>query len=176
MSEEEAVKYPQEVQAVIDEMKRIRGVADVSCDICSLEGVRAEDLGSFAYARFPITTLRRTNGGRPDEGLLSITFTVSRDEDGWRAVEFLAWIVRDRARGGCEDDIRPFGLPAVAGADVQLGQSLRFIIEMFLVDPADGSPLRRMKDFADDLRQTIDLYDRMLRDRFDTGVTYPLDG
>jgi hypothetical protein len=162
--------YPPEIQAAVHELRRIRGVSNVDCDLCDLSAVRPQELGSIEFARYPITTLRRSGGGRPDEGMLQVTLDVTRDEDGWRAVEFLAWFVRDRARGGIEDEFRPFALPPVAGTNVQLGDTLRFVIEMFQVDASDGAPLKRMSDFASDLRKTIDLYDKMLRDRRDRGL------
>lgn len=163
--------YPDEVQAVIDQLLRIRGVLDVTCDICSLEEVRGEDLGNFAHAMLPHGTLRRTGGGRKNEGLLQIAITVARNEDGWRAIEFLAWFFRDQARGGDVNDFRPFALPPVAGQTVQLRNTLRFFAELFETDPSDGAPLKRMARLANQLKLVVDLYDPSLRQQGDSGLT-----
>lgn len=158
-------QYPPQVRAALDQLLRLRGVVTAECDLCSLEEVREADLGLFPYAMYPIPTLRRTGGGRPGEGFLQIEIYVSRDEDGWRAVEFLAWFFRDRARGGKINDFRAFSLPPIVGNDVQLGRTLRFLAELFDCDPTDGAPMRMMEDLATDLARAIDIYDHGLQTR-----------
>jgi hypothetical protein len=162
--------YPPEVQAALDEILRIRGVINVTCDLIALDGVRAENLGLIVYAKYPIGSLRRTNGGRTGEGLLQIEIGLSRNVDGWRAVEFLAWHFRDASRGGDVNEFRPFALPPVAGPAVQFGSTLKFLVDLFETDSSDGAPLRRMKRLAEDLNSSIDSYDRMLKDRGDQGL------
>ena len=166
-------EYPPQVKAAVDQLLRLSGVISAKCDLCSLEDVREADLGSFIYSTYPIASLRRTGGGRPDEGLLRIDIRFSRDEAGWRAVEFLAWFFRDRARGGEVNEFRPFALPPIAGFDVQFGETLRFFAELFDVSPAEGAPLTLMQDLAADLARMIDLYDSGLRAKTGIGLTQP---
>lgn len=59
------------------------------------------------YGNLPIGALRRTNGGYENELLISINFTINRDENGLRALEFLAWWVRDLASGAMRLRVPP---------------------------------------------------------------------
>ena len=133
--------------------------------------IQAADLGLAAYAKHPISALRRTDGSLKDECVLQIELSMSRTDDGWRTLEFLAWLLRDQTRGGKANQLRPFALPPVAGSDVQLGRTLTILIELFEADPGPEALLRQVASFADGLELFIDLYDGMLRGRGDGGLT-----
>jgi hypothetical protein len=159
--------YPPEIEKLHAGLRRLTGVLDVASGIDQLDGLTGDDLSRADLAHLPHGALRRTAGCLPDESLIQVEFRLERSERGWRALEFLGWFVRDQARGGLAIQLRPFALPPVAGERVQLGESLRFHIDLFL--PGAGSDLGPHLDtvngIADDLRLVSELYDKMLRDR-----------
>jgi hypothetical protein len=72
--------------------------------------------------------------------------------------------VRDLTRSGDADQLRPMSLPPKA-FEVQLGQTLKFIIDQFVVCPVDNGPaLVLMQERADSLNSSIDSYAEVLGD------------
>ena len=50
--------------------------------------------------------------GQKPAGEWTVSFKVSHDEHGWRALEFLAWFVNnDARRGGSKVQLEPFSSP-----------------------------------------------------------------
>lgn len=62
---------------------------------------------------------------------------LDRSPGAWLSLEFLAWWVRDWGRSGHEIQMRPMALPPKA-FDVQLGRTLKFFIEYFVIDDGDS--------------------------------------
>jgi hypothetical protein len=85
--------------------------------------------------------------------------------EGWRSLEFISWWVRDQARGGTNIQLRPFALPPIAGKNLQLGQTLRFHIDLFgLAKGDDLTPvLTAVQKLADDLKDTMKMYESVLK-------------
>jgi hypothetical protein len=173
-------RYPPEIERLHDALSRLRGVvADtVSTGIQSISKLPQEMLSLPDLAHLPHAALRRTGGGVKNEALVQCGFSLSRDETGWRALEFLAWFFRDQARGWELVQVRPFALPPVAGPQVQLGQSLQFDVDLFCPDTGEdlSRVLKRVNDIAAGLELAIAMYDQMLRDRGDAGLLHHGDG
>jgi len=119
------------------------------------------ELSLVPFGDLPHAAIRRTNGGLPTEALGQVFITFSPTVESWRTLEFVSWQVRDWSRAGrCCIQIRTRGLPPVIGEQIQLGSSLRVIIEFF-VSGLDTDPermLREMDEFATDLQQSLRLY------------------
>ncbi|CAH8711242.1 hypothetical protein M5W83_14540 [Paenibacillus thiaminolyticus] len=50
-------------------------------------------------------------GGLENEVLIQFEFAIDQSVEGLQSLEFLAWFVRDYARGGKKIQLRPFALP-----------------------------------------------------------------
>jgi hypothetical protein len=156
--------YPPEVEAFHYAMQRLvavrevttgsKGFADLSPETYSLPG----EFGDLTHALLP-----RTQGGLQNEVWFNAEFELSRDEAGWLTLEFLAWWVRDLSRSDEQVQLRPMGLPPKA-YEVQLGSTLKFIIDQFVVCPGGdiAAALQMMQDRADSLESSIDLYTEIL--------------
>src|SRR5207237_5601265 len=98
-----------------------------------------------------------------DEAWANTEFVLSRDENGWLVLEFLAWWVRDLSRAGHAIQMRPMALPPKA-FDVQLGRTLKFMIDHFAQCPGgDPAPLLALlRERAKSLDQAISLYAKLL--------------
>jgi hypothetical protein len=90
-------------------------------------------------------------------------FELSRDEAGWLTLEFLAWWVRDLSRSGRQIQLRPMALPPRA-YEVQLGHTLKFIIDHLVVCPGNGieSMLNELQNRGESLAGNIDDYAEVL--------------
>lgn len=113
------------------------------------------DLGDLPHA-----VIRRSKGGLPAEALGQIFVTLDPTVASWRTLEFISWQVRDWSRSGRTVQIRSRGLPPVIGERIQLGTSLRIIIEFFVVG-LDTDPerlLREIEEFATDLQGSQRMY------------------
>jgi|GEM_PF-924822 hypothetical protein len=154
--------YPPEVQKLHDAFDRLDGIEEVAIGVQGLDGITDRELtlpGEFAD--LPHATLRRSEGGLPDEVLVTSTIRFDQEpgRDGWVALEFLAWWVRDLSRAGKTVQMRPLALPPVA-YDVQLGRTLKFVIEFFITNPTEdlGPALKEVEELADSLNSNVDLY------------------
>src|SRR5262245_47735060 len=112
--------YPREVRHFHKALARLPGVYDVCSGIESLAAVREADLGLVEHAHLPHAALRRTGGGFPDEAFIQVEFCLEQEEWSWRSLEFLAWFVRDCARGGDFLQLRPFALPPRSDDQIQM--------------------------------------------------------
>jgi hypothetical protein len=165
-------QYPPEVQAFHRALKRLPGVKSAFSGIQSLHRLKQSDLPLIAFADLPIGALRRTRGGLDREALIQFEFEVAQSKAGWRSLEFLAWFVRDLARGSTAIQMRPKALPPTTHDSVQLGKTLRFQIDLFWEKAGkDLTPaLRVIKELAKNLSHTIDLYDLALKQKGDAGL------
>lgn len=133
-----AQKLPAEVAALIEAVDAVPGVAEVEVTYIYLPDIDLETLRFPDMADLPAAALRRSNGGLPEELLISITFRIERNETGLKGLEFLSWWVRDQARSGNNMQLRGLALPPNGGpAGIQLGRTLKFTIDWFLLNPSN---------------------------------------
>jgi hypothetical protein len=168
-------RYPDEVEAWHEAIGRLRGVRDVCSGIQSVWGIKGEHLSLVDFGQLPHAAYRRTDGGLENETLVQTEFRLLPKPYSWRSLEFLAWWVRDQARGGELIQLRPFGLPPIAGFNVQLGGTLRFHIDIFRLGGSEGETaevhLPKIREYADDLVQSIDLYEPTLLEKGQARIT-----
>src|SRR5262249_15682533 len=149
-------------------MRRLVAVQDVMTGLKDLSSF-TPDTYSFPgeFGDLPHALLRRTDGGLKREAWAHTEFELSRDEAGWLTLEFLAWWVRDLSRSGEQIQLRPMALPPKAH-EVQLGRTLKFIIDHLIVFPADSEDnapaLQVIQERADSLNGNIDDYAEVLRE------------
>lgn len=123
--------YPVEVEAFQQTIGKLKGMASVESGVENLEGVESEALGDIDCSHLPHAALLRTRGGLAGEILCQVEFVIDRTSDGLDALAFLAWFIRDQARGGTKVQLRPFALPPESPQGRQLGTSLKFHIDLF---------------------------------------------
>ena len=157
-------EYPEQVQLLHDALSRLPSVFAVCSGLESLVGLTPDDLALVNLAHLPHAAIRRSGGGLKDEVLVQVEFRLRQDADGWRACEFIAWFVRDQARGGVNVQLRPFGLPPQAGDLIQLGHTLRFHMDLFCASDGDNLEpvLAAVESVGRDLNLAIDLYQRVI--------------
>ena len=154
-------EFPPEVAKLHDALQRLVGVFDARSGIQCVHGVTSDQLSLACFAQLPHGTMRRTDGALPNEVQVQVEFRIESSLAGWRSLEFLAWWVRDSARGGLPIQLRPFALPPTANSEVQLGGTLAFHIDYFFAHPSRAIEpvLAAVNQLADDLNKTIDLYE-----------------
>jgi len=136
------------------------GIAEVEADHTPLEDIDPSELSNVALGDLPHAAIRRTNGGLPTEALGQVIITLNPTLESWRTLEFLSWQVRDWSRGGRCVQIRTRGLPPTIGEQIQLGSSLRVIIDFFVcgLDTDPEKLLKQLDEFARDLERSLVLY------------------
>ena len=102
----------------------------------------------------PIGALRRTLGGLEGEALVQFEFCMSAEPVSWRTIEFIAWFIRDQSRSGLAIQLRPYALPPEAAGQVQLGNSLRWQIDLFFSEVT--SDLSRQFEKIDQMSNAIE--------------------
>jgi hypothetical protein len=158
MTNSNAQGLPAEVRQLSTTVESINGVKDVEVRRTLLDGLAIEDLMlPGPTADLPIAAIRRTSGGLPNENLISVFFSIDRNEAGLKALEFFSWWVRDQSRGGENVQIRSIGLPPIIQDRKQLGSTLRFSVDFFLVQPDQDMHklLRAVGAKADALAESI---------------------
>src|SRR5436190_2225918 len=146
-----ASKYPKQVEAFHKALRRLVAVREVCTGLKWLKDHPPSTYSLPAeFGDLPHALLRRTDGGLKNEAWANTEFTLTRDEAGWLTLEFLAWWVRDQSRSGEQIQLRPMALPPV-GYEVQLGTTLKFIIDHFAICPKrnPAAALAMMKERAD---------------------------
>lgn len=151
---------PAPVQRLYDVFDALPGVAEVELTLQPLDELSDEILDLPGESGdLPHLLLRRGPGvGQPGEQLVSLGLTFTADAEGWVALEFLAWWVRDESRGGQPVQMRPLALPPV-GYGLQLGRTLHFVIE-WLLPHTDGSDVipDTIDQAAESLAEAIEQY------------------
>lgn len=162
--EEEQATYPPQVQAFHNALYRFKAIREVNTGLKFLADFGPE-VYSFPgeFGDMPHALLLRTNGGLEDECWANTEFELEKDEAGWLTLEFLSWWVRDHSRAGDLIQLRPMALPPKA-YEVQLGETLKFIIDHFAVCPGDtpDEMLALFDERAESLNDSIELYDEIL--------------
>lgn len=157
-------EYPKEVEAFHAAIRRLVSVQEVDTGLKELARYGQETYSlPGEFGDLPHALLRRTSGGLKDEAWMNTEIVLSRDEAGWLTLEFLAWWVRDLSRSGEQIQMRPMALPPKA-YEVQLGSTLKFIIDQFAICPSeDLTPILQMiQERARDLNDSIDHYKDVL--------------
>ncbi len=159
--------YPKQVTCFHDALYRFRGVLDVNTGLKALDKISLEDYPlPGKIGDLPHALLRRTNGGLPHEAWANTDVILSYNRAGWLTLEFLAWWVREQSRHGEQIQIRPQALSPLAGEEIQLGQTLKFVVDHFCV-LSDNSPEAMLMLLASrgySLRTAIDLHVDVLGD------------
>ncbi len=151
---------PPELITLRDTLMRLPGITAVSIQPISLYGLNVEDLRFSEMADLPSGTLRRTAGGHFGESLIQVWIAVDRSDGAWVTLEFLAWFIRDACRAGSIAQMRVRGLAPRVGDQVQVGRTLEFVIEWFVIHP-DGhvqALLDRIREETASLMLLMDLY------------------
>jgi hypothetical protein len=158
--EEESFDLPPQVEKLYAAFHRLIAIQEITAGLKNLAEYQPQ-VYSFPgeFGDLPHALLRRTSGGLPDEMWANIEFELTRDEAGWLTLEFLAWFVRDHSRSGDQIQLRPMALPPKA-YEIQLGRTLKFIIDLFVVCPGDGIEpmLDELESLAKSLSGNIDDY------------------
>lgn len=131
-ADEDNSDIPQPVQELSTAIKSIPGIKLAAVNRHMLFEITSDDFTLPMFGDYPLGALKRTDGGLPDEILISIDFMITRDETGLNALEFLSWWVRDHARGGDSIQLRALALPPIPE---QFGKTLTFTIDYFYADP-----------------------------------------
>lgn len=129
---------PPQVQGLIDAITQLPGVAGCFCGPKPLEGFDPAHLSlPGEFAELPQVPIRRTDGGLKGEVMIQTEIILDRSPEAWLTLEFLSWWVRDWARSGEQIQMRSTALPP-KGYQIQLGRTLKFFIECFVIEPEDS--------------------------------------
>ncbi len=160
---------PADVAALRRMLEQLPGVARVQVHPVGLEGLGVADLSLSPMADLPSGALRRTGGGLPGESVIQVWIEMERAERSWTTLEFLAWYVRDSCRAGDIAQMRVRGLPPRVGEQVQIGTTLLFVIEWFVVSSERDREalLARVREEA----ETLSLFIRNYGDLIGTTAT-----
>jgi len=132
------MELPPQVQILVDSISGLTGVAGCFCCPKPLADIEPSDLSlPGEFAELPQVAIMRTNGGGDNEVMIQTEVIFDRSPGAWVSLEFLAWWVRDWARSGHQIQMRPTALPPKA-YEIQLGRTLKFFIEYFLVEDTDS--------------------------------------
>lgn len=156
--------FPPEVESFHQAMRRFVAMQEVYTGLKNLASFTPDTYSlPGEFGDLPHALLRRTEGGLENEAWAHTEFELSRDEAGWLTLEFLAWWVRELSRSDCQIQLRPMALPPKA-MEVQLGTTLKFIIDHFVIATSPSDALEMMQSRADSLLQSIDFYQEVLND------------
>lgn len=124
--------YPADIEKFHSTLLQLKGITEVQSGVEDLEPISAELLGSSGFAHLPLAALLRTNGGLENEVLIQFELCTDYSPESLHSLEFLAWFVRDCARGGTRIQLRPFALPPSTPFGRQIGTTLKFHIDLFV--------------------------------------------
>lgn len=159
-----ANELPPQIIALSEAISSVPGVTtkDVRKYWYSASDVSELNAISWAgeYADLPISSLRRSDGNHDNEVLIAAYFTIEKSASGLKGLEFLSWWVRDLSRSGLNIQVRSIGLPPMVGTKIQLGNTLRFSIDMFVEtkDPDIEQVLSQIEVYAESLASSYDVY------------------
>jgi hypothetical protein len=161
VSQSALAAMPPEVVRLQRAVELIPGTTEVSVDKFDLSGIPEADFILQPYGDLPLGALRRTHGGLAHELAICVTFRITPDVKGLRALEFVSWWVRDSARGGRPIQIRSLALPPI---DAQIGKTLKFSIDFFYSDPKQDMAklLSEVGELARGLEEAKRLYPKAI--------------
>lgn len=152
--------YPPEIEQFHQTLCSLAGVDSVVSGVDDLSSVDAELLAVPEYAHLPHAALLRTGGGLDHEVLIQFELALQPSREGWHALEFLGWFVRDCARGGRKMQLRPFALPPETPNGRQLGHTLKFHLDLFVdgIEDSLAPALQVISEINRSLELAISLY------------------
>jgi hypothetical protein len=150
-------EYPPQVRRWHNALLSVPGVLRVDTSITSLQEVTPDVLAQPDLADLPHGVV--TRGVLEGEAVVQSEFELERSEVGWLALEFIAWSVKDLARSGQPVQLRPVGLPPIVRDRVQLGHTLKFLIDVFVTLEDDVRPaLAKLEELAGYVEKYVQLY------------------
>ncbi|MEM7065020.1 MAG: hypothetical protein AAF572_17905 [Cyanobacteria bacterium P01_B01_bin.77] len=159
--------YPRQVRSFHQSLCRFKGVVEVNTGIKKLDKISPQEYQlPGKMGDLPHALLNRTQGGLPNEAWANTDVILSYDRAGWLALEFLAWWIRDQSRNGEQIQMRPLALSPVADDEIQLGHTLKFVIDHFCVlsDPSPEAMLALLGARGQALNNAINIYIDVLGD------------
>ncbi len=154
------LELPPQVQALVDAISALPGVAACFCGPKPLAEIETSDLSlPGEFGDLPQAAIIRTNGGRENEVIIQTEVIFDRSLNAWLSIEFLAWWVRDWGRSGHEIQMRPMALPPQA-YEIQLGRTLKFFIEYFVIEDGNSydKTLEIIGKMGEDITSNFELY------------------
>lgn len=128
--------YPNQVKSFHQALYRLRGVVEVNTGLKLLDKVPVDSYSiPGKMGDLPHALLRRTQGGLTNEAWANTDVILSYDRAGWLTLEFLSWWVRDQSCSGEQIQIRSQALTPLVGEEIQLGHTLKFVIDHFCLLP-----------------------------------------
>ena len=158
------IAAPQQVTDLEEAFKSIPGIssASVGKQIFSREEVIQLEEIYFAgeYADLPIAMYKRSGGNLPNEMLIYVEFNILKNTQGLNALEFISWWARDLSRSGDNVQVRSIGLPPIVGDQKQIGNTLKFWFEAYIVTEKEdmGLVLKEIGTLASSLNSSISIY------------------
>jgi hypothetical protein len=159
--------YPKQVKCFHDALYRFRGVLEVNTGLKPLDKIPLEDYKlPGKMGDLPHALLWRTQGGLAREAWANTDVILSYDRAGWLTLEFLAWWVREQSRNGEQIQMRPQALSPLADEEIQLGHTLKFIVDHFclLEDNSPETMLTLLGRRGKSLSDAIDIHVDVLGD------------
>lgn len=152
--------YPVDIEEFHTTLLKLKGFTGVESGIENLEPIDAERLGYSDCAHLPHAALLRTGGGLEQEVLLQFELTFDYSPESLLSLEFLAWFVRDCARGGTKVQLRPFALPPETPLGRQLGTSLKWHLDLFVdgIEESLEPAFETVRRLEHSLQTAINLY------------------
>lgn len=153
--------YPIDIENFHNTILKLKGITSIESGVDNLEPVDLELLKASSFSHLPHAAILRTNGGLENEVLIQFEFLIDYSKESLQSLEFIAWFIRDCARGGEKIQLRPFALPPVTPYGRQLGTTLKFHIDLFVdginenLEPA----FEVIRDINKSLEAAISLYD-----------------
>lgn len=148
--------YPTEIENFHNTILKLKGISTIESGVDNLEPIDLEMLRLSEFSHLPHASLYRTNGGLENEVLIQFEFSIDYSLESFQSLEFIAWFVRDCARGGIKIQLRPFALPPVTPYGRQIGTTLKFHIDLFV----DGinETLEPMFKVVNDLNKSMSMF------------------
>ncbi|WFD08712.1 hypothetical protein [Tepidibacter hydrothermalis] len=158
--------YPIEIENFHNTILKLRGISTIESGVENLEPIDSELLKLSDFSHLPHASLLRTKGGLKDEVLIQFEFSTDYSLESFHSLEFIAWFVRDCARGGTKIQLRPFALPPVTPFGRQLGTTLRFHIDLFIdgIDETLEPAFKVINNLNKSINMFIDMYNIPLKD------------
>ncbi|WP_166244058.1 hypothetical protein [Paenibacillus turpanensis] len=158
-------QYPAVIEDFHETIRQLKGITGMESGVENLEPIDTEVLGYSACAHLPHAALLRTGGGLEQEVLIQFEITFDYSPESLQSIEFLAWFVRDCARGGTKVQLRPFALPPETPMGRQLGTTLKWHMDLFVdgIDESLEPAFETVRQLHQSLQTAIRLYDIPLK-------------
>lgn len=152
--------YPIAIQNFQDSILKLKGITAIESGVCNLGPIDLAMLKLAEFSHLPHASLLRTHGGLENEVLIQFEFYIEPSVEGWQSLEFMAWFVRDCARGGTKIQLRPFALPPETPNGRQFGTTLRFHMDLFVDGIEDNlEPVfKAIRDINKSFNMVMNLY------------------